>query len=102
MINRELETCTPGHSRTRAIGRNHNLWSVLVKDLSLADNRLPEPVKAQLIGLGLWSMRYSTLALLRDLPVDPLIAVNSNVLDGLSAQAACQTVEQRPTSPFQA
>ncbi len=102
MINRELETCTPGHARTRAIGRNHNLWSVLVKDLSLADNRLPEPVKAQLIGLGLWSMRYSTLALLRDLPVDPLIAVNNNVLDGLTAQEAGQNTEQRPTSPYSA
>ncbi len=102
MINRELEACTAGPSRARAIGRNHNLWSLLVKDLSLADNMLPEPVKAQLIGIGLWSMRYSTLALLRELPVDPLIAVNSNVLDGLTAQAARNGAEQRPTSPFQA
>ena len=100
MVNRELEACTPGPERTRAIGRNHNLWSLLVKDLSLADNRLPEPVKAQLIGLGLWSMRYSTLALLRNLPVDPLIAVNSNVLDGLAAQEAGQSGDKRPESPF--
>ena len=102
MINRELESCTPGTSRTRAIGRNHTLWSVLVKDLSLADNGLPEGVKAQLIGLGLWSMRYSTLALLQDLPIDPLIAVNSNVLDGLMTQATVQMAEQRPSSPFSA
>ena len=102
MVNRELEACTPGPSRVRAIGRNHNLWSVLVKDLSLAENRLPEPVKAQLIGLGLWSMRYSTLALLRDLPVGPLIAVNSNVLDGLTAQETGSRAEKRPASPFQA
>ena len=102
MVNRELEACTAGPSRVRAIGRNHNLWSVLVKDLSLAENRLPEPVKAQLIGLGLWSMRYSTLALLRDLPVGPLIAVNNNVLDGLTAQETGPRTEERPTSPFQA
>ena len=102
MVNRELETCTAGASRTRAVGRNHNLWSLLVKDLSLAENRLPEPVKAQLIGLGLWSMRYSTLALLRDLPVAPLVAVNNNVLEGLMGQAASHSSEQRPVSPFEA
>ncbi len=102
MVNRELETCTPGQSRIRAVGRNHNLWSLLVKDLSLAENRLPEPIKAQLIGLGLWSMRYSTLALLRDLPVAPLVAVNNNVLEGLMEQTASQHTEQRPTSPFEA
>ena len=100
MINRELATCTAGQTRTRAIGRNHQLWSILVKDLAMADNGLPEPVKAQLIGLGLWSMRYSTLALLRDLPIEPLIDVNSNVLDGLATQAVAQTAEQRPASAF--
>ncbi len=92
----------PGSSRVIAVGRNHTLWSLLVKDLSLAENRLSEPVKAHLIGLGLWSMRYSTLAILRDLSIDPLIAVNSNVLDGLMAQQAGQKPEQRPTSPFSA
>ena len=101
MVNRELEICTPGPSRTRAIGRNHNLWSLLVKDLSLAENRLPEPVKAQLIGLGLWSMRYSTLALLQDLPVAPLVAVNTNVLEGLMAQATASDTQQRPAHPFE-
>ncbi len=102
MINRELETCTPGPSRIGAVGRNHTLWSTLVKDLSLADNRLPEAMKAHLIGLGLWAMRYSTLAILRDLPLEPLITVNSNVLDGLMAQQAAGATEQRPASPFSA
>ena len=102
MINSELATCTAGHARARAVGRNHQLWSILVKDLALADNGLPEPIKAHLIGLGLWSMRYSTLALLRDLPIEPLIAVNANVLDGLSAQDSTQTAEQRPVAAFSA
>ena len=64
--------CTPGPSRVRALGRNHTLWSILVQDLSLAENRMPEGIKTQLISLGLWSMRYSTLAMLKDLPVTPL------------------------------
>jgi len=70
----------------RALGRNHQLWSILVQDLSLAENRLPDGIKAELIRLGLWAMRYSTLALLQDLPIGPLIEVNINVADGLQAQ----------------
>jgi flagellar protein FlaF len=64
------------------------LWSILVQDLSLAENRMPEGIKAELVRLGLWAMRYSTLALLKDLPLVPLIEVNRNVADGLQAQAA--------------
>lgn len=86
LIIRELHACTPGVTRVRALGRNHTLWSLLVQDLSLAENRLPEGIKAQLISLGLWAMRYSTLALLKDLPIEPLISVNQNVVDGLLAQ----------------
>lgn len=83
MINRELASAQEGHARIRALGRNHNLWSVLVKDLALAENRLPDALKAELIGLGLWSMRYSTQAMTQNLPAKPLIEVNQNVAEGL-------------------
>jgi flagellar protein FlaF len=88
LINRELAECTPGQTRVRALGRNHTLWSTLVQDVSLAENRLPDGIKTQLITLGLWAMRYSTLALLKDLPIEPLIEVNRNVMEGLIAQGA--------------
>jgi len=88
LVNRELEACSPGPTRVKALGRNHLLWSILVQDLSLAENSLPESIKGQLLGLGLWAMRYSTLALLKDLPVEPLIDVNRNVAEGLQAQTA--------------
>ena len=93
LVTRELETSTESASRIRALGRNHLLWSTLVKDMSLAENLLPETLKAQLIDLGLWSMRYSTLAVLRGLSVEPLIAVNRNVLSGLLSQV------QHPVDP---
>ncbi len=86
LINRDLAECSPGPTRVRALGRNHTLWSTLIQDLSLAENRLPDGIKTQLIGLGIWSMRYSTIALLKDLAVDPLIEVNRNVMEGLIAQ----------------
>jgi flagellar protein FlaF len=96
-VNRDLEVGTEGPARVRAIGRNHALWSLLVKDLAQADNRMPAGIKDGLIGLGLWSMRYSTQALLQNLPVAPLIEVNDNVLAGLLAQAVSQAAG--PTGP---
>jgi flagellar biosynthesis regulator FlaF len=74
--------------RIRALGHNHNLWSALVKDLAQDSNTLPASVKSELISLGMWSMRYSTLAILHDLPLQPLIGVNRNISDGLAQQNA--------------
>jgi flagellar protein FlaF len=87
-INRMLQSAEDEAARIRALGRNHDLWSMLVKDLALEGNRLAEPLKAQLIALGLWSMRYSTLAILNKLSVEPLIAVNRNIAEGLALQSA--------------
>jgi len=35
------------------------LWTVLLMDISHADNALPDKLKAQLISIGLWVMRES-------------------------------------------
>ena len=86
MVNRELASAVDVNARVRALGRNHTLWSILVKDLALAENSLPDALKSELIGLGLWSMRYSTLAMLKQLSPGPLIEVNRNVVDGLLAK----------------
>jgi len=101
MVNRDLAACTDGLARIRAIGRNHTLWSILVKDLALAENRLPENVKTGLIALGMWSMNYSTRAILQHLPVDPLIDVNLNVMDGLLGQSPSSSADM-PKAPFDA
>lgn len=75
-------------TRIRALGRNHDLWSMLVKDLARQGNKLPETLKSELISLGLWSMRYSTVAILNDLPLAPLIEVNRNVAAGIAGQTS--------------
>ncbi len=85
---RDLEESDTATKRIRSLGRNHNLWSTLVKDLALESNRLPADVKLQLLGLGTWSMQYSTRAILQDLPIQPLIDVNRNIADGLAMQQA--------------
>ncbi len=57
-----------------------------MKDIALENNLLPPEIKNNLITLGAWSMRYSTLAILQDLPIQPLIDVNRNVADGVAQQ----------------
>ena len=85
-MNRGLQEAPPGLARIRALGHNHDLWSALVKDMAGANNRLPDGLKTELIQLGAWSMRYSTLAILNGLPVEPLIEVNRNIADGITQQ----------------
>ena len=87
-VNRELATAADPAQRIRAIGRNHDLWSLLIKDLAQSGNRLPDDLRTSLIELAAWSMRYSILANLTGVPVQPLIDVNANILEGLKAQAA--------------
>ena len=94
-VNRMLENPADEEARIRGLGRNHDLWSTLVKDLGMEGNTLPEALKSQLIALGLWSMQYSTLAILQKLPVEPLLDVNRNIADGLMAQT--QTPEAAST-----
>ena len=60
---------------------------MLLKDLALEGNRLPEAIRSNLVALGLWSMRYSTLAILKNLPAGPLIEVNRNIAEGLTLQS---------------
>jgi flagellar protein FlaF len=87
-VTRALQAATAGPTRIQALGRNHELWSLLARDLALDSNRLPADLKANLISLALWSMRYSTMAILQDLPMAPLIEVNGNITEGLQLQAA--------------
>jgi len=97
-IIRSLEDADTHQKRVRSLGRNHDLWSTLLKDLALQGNQLPTPLKDELIGLGAWSMRYSTLALLKDLPLQPLIDVNRNIADGLAMQAPSSAAQEMAAS----
>ncbi len=86
VITRGLQEADSPEKRIRALGRNHDLWSTLMKDLALEGNALPAALKAQLLNLAAWSMRYSTIAILQNIPIQPLIDVNRNVAEGLALQ----------------
>ena len=77
---------TGGQALIDACFLNSQLWTALTVDLALADNPLPDDLKARLISLAIWVQRYTPQAMGGTAPVDPLIAVNRNVLDGLSTK----------------
>jgi len=87
LVNRLLAEDQDDRRRLKALGKNHELWSLLVKDLARSGNALPAGLKQQLVALGVWSMQYSVKAMCERLPVEPLIEVNSNVVAGLRSQA---------------
>ncbi len=83
MCNDRLAKAATPRARTEALHRNHQLWSVLVRDLQMPGNKLPAELKRQLLSLGIWAMAYSTRAITNNLPLQPLIAVNRNIVEGL-------------------
>jgi flagellar protein FlaF len=82
-----------GQALVDACYLNNQLWTALTVDLSLANNPLPEDLKARLISLAIWVQRYTPQAMAGSASLDPLIAVNRNILDGLRAQSASQSTK---------
>jgi flagellar protein FlaF len=67
-----------------ALDANKRLWNVLSADCSTPDNKLPPPLRAQIISLALWVSRYSSEVLRDGAEIDPLIDINRTIMEGLS------------------
>lgn len=87
MSNAALVSAMDAADRVRALYRNHQLWSGVVKSVALEGNQLPRLLKEQLAALGTWAMAYSVAAMTKDLSLEPLIAVNRNIGEGLHPPA---------------
>lgn len=74
-----------------ALHDNRRLWNALMEDLSGEGNQLPKALKAQLISLGIWVNRHSSLVLRGEAKVQPLIDVNRMIIGGLSQQQDAQS-----------
>ena len=70
-----------------AIDWNRRLWSTLAVDCMDEGNALPVPLKAQIISLSIWVTKYSTEVMQQGAPLDPLIDVNRNMMQGLASAA---------------
>lgn len=74
-------------ARVTALRKNFQLWSILLSDLMLPTNTLPGDLKARIASLSLWAQNASNKALGEpDSSLEPLLAVNRAMLEGLEAQ----------------
>jgi len=71
-----------------ALEENRRLWSVMTADCALETNELPQQLRAAIVSLGLWVIRYSSQVLRGDAEIDPLIDVNRDVMEGLAPKTA--------------
>lgn len=82
---RHLNEAESRPERNRALNINHEMWSILFRELNSSACALPEILKADCIKLALWSLEYSTKAVLSDVPLSPLVEVNNTMAEGLEA-----------------
>ena len=89
-VNELLESAREARERVAALGRNHRLWSLLLTDVGMSNNGLPPILKKDLVSVGSWSMSYSIAAMGRDLPVEPLIDINRDMMEALRRNSIAQ------------
>jgi flagellar protein FlaF len=70
-----------------AIDRNRRLWSMLAGDCMSDGNQLPKELRAQIVSLAIWVSKYSSDVTQQGAPLDPLIDVNRNIMQGLQSAA---------------
>ncbi|WP_270936528.1 flagellar biosynthesis regulator FlaF [Falsiroseomonas oryzae] len=75
-------------ARATALQKTAQLWSILVGDLTLDSNGLPDELKGRLISLGIWAQREAAARMMDDASLQPLIALHRDMIAGLEAQAA--------------
>jgi len=66
---------------------NRRLWGSLAADCMDDRNRLPKEVRAQIVSLSLWVTKYSKEVTRQGAPMDPLIAINRTIMQGLQGAA---------------
>jgi flagellar protein FlaF len=70
-----------------AVAANQRLWSALAEDLLLETNRLPLPLRGQLLGLAEFVRRHSLQVLAGRASAAPLIDINTAIMKGLRGEA---------------
>jgi flagellar biosynthesis activator protein FlaF len=64
------------------------LWGVLLEDLASPDNALPDELRAKIISIGIWALKYvEDFRRGHKKDFQPLIDVSSTILKGLSVSA---------------
>ena len=87
-VNRMLAHDGDSSMRMKALAKNQQLWSMLLKDLGNTVNLLPDRLKNDLATVGFWAVRTSIAAMGDDRPVQALVQINEDMIAGLRADQA--------------
>ncbi len=76
-----------GGPLAEALDWNRTLWRTLAADCMDDRNALTEDVRAKIVSLSLWVTKYSKQVTREGAPLDPLIEINRNIMQGLQGAA---------------
>ncbi|CAO4175917.1 flagellar biosynthesis regulator FlaF [Methylorubrum populi] len=80
----ESRGAAAGHERTAAISYVQDLWNLLIADLLHPENGLPKALRADLVAIGMWTMReVGEVLSTPERSLAALIEVNTSIRDGL-------------------
>jgi flagellar biosynthesis activator protein FlaF len=68
---------------TGALHSNMALWGAVLHEMLDSNSGLPQPLRAHLVELAEVSIRHCSHVLRGEAAIDPLIAVNSSIIEGL-------------------
>jgi flagellar protein FlaF len=74
-----------GTPLVEAIDWNKRLWRTLAADCMDDRNTLTQDVRAKIVSLSLWVSKYSRKVTREKAPLDPLIEINRNIMQGLAS-----------------
>jgi flagellar protein FlaF len=83
--------------RAMALHKTHQLWSLLLGDLTQPGNGLPPVLKGRLVSLGIWAQREASARLDDSGSLAPLIELHRDMIAGLESQQAAPAPRALPT-----
>ncbi|MBF0859585.1 flagellin assembly protein [Gluconobacter sp. LMG 31484] len=87
-VNTLLSQAGDHEKRVAALAANLKLWSILSMSVERVDCPLPPVLRDDLIKIGSWAMCYSNTAFNAPRDLQPLIDVNNDMIEGLTASAS--------------
>ncbi|HUE64875.1 MAG TPA: flagellar biosynthesis regulator FlaF [Rhizomicrobium sp.] len=72
-----------GAPLVEAVDWNRRMWRALAADCMDDRNKLTQDLRAKIISLSLWVAKYSRSVTRNKAPLDPLIEINRNIMQGL-------------------
>jgi flagellar protein FlaF len=76
-----------GGPLAEALDWNRRVWQTLANDCLDDRNALPKPLRAQIISLSMWIVKYSKKVMRERASLDPLIEINRTIMQGLQDAA---------------